>query len=259
MNTPLVNLTVENGVALIAISRPEALNALNQQVFTELEACLDQVKIMFPTKVRGVIITGLGEKAFVAGADLKEIHQLQVNSAKTFATRGQAVFRKIEHLPVPVLAAVNGYAFGGGLELALSCDFIYASVKAKVGLPEVLLGLIPGFGGTVRLSRVVGINYAREMILTGEPIAAEEGLAIGLFNKVLPPEDLLPQARKTMEAMKDRGPLAVAAAKRILLEVFDQALDQGLQTEAVQFSQLFSKPEPTEGAKAFLEKRKPVF
>lgn len=259
MSTPLVNLQIEDQIALVTIARPEALNALNANVLTDLEKTLAEIKIMFPTKVRGVIITGLGEKSFVAGADIKEIHSLDSEKGKNFAVRGQATFRKIEQLPVPVIAAVNGFAFGGGLELALSCDFIYASSKAKVGLPEVGLGLIPGFGGTVRLSRVVGLNFAREMILTGEPIGAEQGLQMGLFNKLCDPNELINEARKTLTNVKAKGPLAIAAAKKMILETFDQNLDQGLSSEASQFGNLFSEAEPKEGTKAFLEKRKAQF
>lgn len=259
MSTPLVNLNIEDGIALITLNRPEALNALNFNLLSELEARLGEVSIMFPTKVRGAIVTGFGEKSFVAGADIKEIADLKTDSAKTFAARGQKIFRQLEKLPVPVIAAVNGFAFGGGLELALSCDFIYASANAKVGLPEVGLGLIPGFGGTVRLSRVVGLNRSREMILTGDPINAEQALSFGLFNKVVPAAELLTEARKTLNSIKAKGPFAVAAAKKTVLETFDQSVDSAMETEAQQFGLLFAQAEPKEGTKAFLEKRKPSF
>lgn len=259
MTTKLVNLVVEEQIAVITMNRPEALNALNAEVLNELQMILSEIKVMFPTKVRGAIITGAGEKSFVAGADIKEIHSLTAPQGKIFAEKGQKIFRSIEQLPFPVIAAVNGFAFGGGLELALSCDFIYASDKAKVGLPEVGLGLIPGFGGTVRLSRVVGVNRAREMVLTGDPVAAEQALGFGLFNKVVPASELLTEAKKTLASIKAKGPQAVAMAKKSVLETFDQPLDQALQTEAQLFGNLFSGTEPAEGTKAFLEKRKPQF
>lgn len=254
-----VQLEIQDGIAVVTMNRPEALNALNFQLLSELELVLGEIKVMFPTKVRGLIITGIGEKSFVAGADIKEISQLNSDSGKTFAARGQKIFREIERLPLPVIAAVNGFAFGGGLELALSCDFIYASQKAKVGLPEVGLGLIPGFGGTVRLSRVVGLNVAREMILTGDPVSAELAHSFRLFNKVVEPAQLLEEAKKTLTSVKAKGPFAIAAAKKTILETFDQDLETALATEASAFGKLFSTSEPGEGTKAFLEKRKAQF
>lgn len=259
MTTKLVNLIVEDQIATVSLNRPEALNALNFELLAQLESVLSEAQTMFPAKVRGMIVTGVGEKSFVAGADIKEIHGLSAADGKTFAARGQKIFRSLEKLPFPVIAAVNGFAFGGGLELALACDFIYASNKSKVGLPEVGLGLIPGFGGTVRLSRVVGLNIAREMILTGDPITADQALQMRLFNRVTEPAELLEQAKKTLNSVKTKGPWAVAAAKKTVLETFDQNLDAALETEAAQFGNLFSKPEPAEGTKAFLEKRKAQF
>lgn len=254
-----VQLSLENHIATLTIQRPEALNALNAQVLKELEQHLTALKAKFPAEVRGLIITGAGEKAFVAGADIKEIHDLNGHDAIHFAERGQRIFRMIELLPFPVIAAVNGFALGGGLELALACDFIYAADSAKLGLPETNLGLIPGFGGTVRLSRVVGLNRAREIIFSAAPIPAAEAQTLGLVNRVVPRAELLPVARQTLEGMMTKGPVAVACAKRSILESYDHAVDAALAIEAKHFGELCAGTEAKEGTTAFLEKRKPAF
>jgi enoyl-CoA hydratase len=217
------------------------------------------VEKAFPKECLGLVITGQGEKSFVAGADIKEMRGLNPIEAETFARRGQGIFRQIEKLPVPVIAAVNGFALGGGLELALACDFIYASENARMGLPEVSLGLIPGFGGTVRLARAIGLAKAREMIFTGDMIKADQALAMGLVNRVLPQAELLPAAMKTLETAATRGPLAVQTAKKSTLEAFDQEIDLGLKTESAYFANLFSTQDVNEGTAAFVEKRKALF
>lgn len=261
-----LKLDVVNSIATLTVNRPEALNALNQQVVKELGEALASLEKKFPAEVKGLIITGAGEKAFVAGADIREINSLTTaggsasrQAAQEFAKLGHQNLRRLEKLPFPVIAAVNGFALGGGLELALACDFIYASENAKLGLPEVSLGLIPGFGGTVRLTRIVGENRAREMILSGNPLSASEALQIGLVNKVVPQSELLKESLKTMTSILSRGPLAVAAAKRVILEGASQALDQAINTEISGFAELFALKDTQEGTKAFLEKRKAEF
>lgn len=255
----VVQLSFADKIATLTIQRPEALNALNHQVLEELSQHIEAIQGKSFSEVRAVIITGSGEKAFVAGADIKEINQLDPASAKKFADKGQSLFRRIEALKVPVVAAVNGFALGGGLELALACDFILASENAKFGLPEVSLGLIPGFGGTVRLSRIVGLNRAREIIFTGDMIPAALALDIGLANKVVPLAELLPTAKKIIDSICSRGPLAVAAAKRSVLKCFDLDLDAAMACEAGEFAKLFESKDVKEGTSAFVEKRKANF
>lgn len=259
MSFESLKLETDGKIWTLTISRPESLNALNAQVISELSEALTQVERAFPKNCLGLIITGAGEKAFVAGADIKEMRGLTPEQGETFARKGQAVFRQIEKLPVPVLAAVNGFALGGGLELALACDFIYASENARVGLPEVTLGLIPGFGGTVRLARVVGLNQAREMIYTGDMIKADQMQQLRLANKVVPAAELMTTAKKTMEIIASRGPIAVQMAKRSTLMAHDQEVDLAMKTESGLFAGLFSSKDMNEGTTAFVEKRKPTF
>lgn len=249
----------ESGVEILILNRPAALNALNLELLQELENYLHSLMQKSYGEVRALIVTGQGDKAFVAGADIKEMSGMNVKEAQKFSESGQRVFRLFETLRLPVIAAVNGFALGGGLELALSCDFIYASENAKLGLPEVGLGLIPGFGGTARLSRVVGINRAREMILTGEMISAQEAMNCGLINKVVPAADLMATVLKTAQTLASRGPIAVAKAKFSIEETFDLNIDQGLGLEAHTFAHLFEAQDTKEGMSAFIEKRKPAF
>lgn len=252
-----VRLEVSENIACITIDRPAALNALNRAVMQGLDRILQDVSVR--KEVRGVLITGAGEKAFVAGADIAELAQMNEDGAKAFAQDGHRIFEKIEKLPVPVVAAVNGFALGGGLELALACDFIYASENAKLGLPEVTLGLIPGFGGTARLARVIGLNRARELVMSGLPVTAAQALQIGLVNEVVPLVSLLPRVREVLGQMTARGPMAVAAAKRSMLEQEGLRLAQQLSIEAQAFSRLFASEDYKEGTQAFLQKRKPQF
>jgi len=254
-----VQLQVENRIALITINRPESMNALSSVVLSELEAVLFEVKKMDYDKARCLVITGAGDKAFVAGADIKEINSLDQSKALKFAEQGHKVFRLLEQLPIPTIAAVNGFALGGGLELALSCDFIYAAEKAKLGLPEVSLGLIPGFGGTIRLQRVVGKARAREMILSGTPVTAAEALACGLVNKVFAGDQLMKEVMATATVIVSRGPVALAAAKQSLEETEVKELNIAMDLEAQNFSNLFRSQDVVEGTTAFIEKRKPVF
>ncbi len=254
-----LKLEISNSIGILTINRAESLNALNAQVLTELSIALTEISQLNYSEIKVLILTGAGEKAFVAGADIKEIHQLKMDSAEKFAERGQAVFRQLEKLSIPVIAAVNGFALGGGLELALACDFIYASENAKFGLPEVTLGLIPGFGGTIRLARALNLPRAKEMIYSGSMISAEEAFVLGLVNKVCSKTELLSSAQTTAENICARAPLAVAAAKRSISESYDHDVDSGMAIEATQFAALFQSQDVKEGTQAFIEKRKARF
>lgn len=243
-------------VSIVTINRPQALNALNTAVLNDLEKFFKAAKE--DKSCRIIILTGSGDKAFVAGADIKEISTLDQKTSQEFALKGQSIFSMIESLPQVVIGAINGFTLGGGLELALSCDFLIATPTSKFGLPEVSLGLLPGFGGTQRLSRLVGLSKAREMIFTGKHISSEEALKIGLVNQVVegsPVEAALQISNKILA----NGPHAIAHAKRAINSGFDVELSKGLQIEAEQFSMLFDRPEQKEGIQAFIEKRKPTF
>jgi enoyl-CoA hydratase len=256
MTTQNVRVEGESGpIATVTIDRPKVLNALDDTTLRELGA----VFAALGGAVRCVILTGAGEKAFVAGADIAAMAGLTVDEARAFAERGHAVALAIEALPVPVIAAVNGFALGGGLELALACDFALASTNAKLGLPEVGLGIIPGFGGTQRLARRIGIGRARELVYTGSTIGAEEALRLGLVNAVTPPADLLPATRALAEKIASRGPLAVAAAKKAVGQGADLPLGEALALERELFAGLFGTADRREGMQAFLEKRSPQF
>lgn len=248
-----------NGVWLLTINRPEALNALNSEVLNEMGEALRQVGEMHYSDAKALIITGAGEKSFVAGADIKEMSDLNEEEALAFAVRGQSIFHELTLLKIPVIAAVNGFALGGGCELALGCDFIYASENAKFGLPEVGLGLIPGFGGTVRLARAVGQRRARELTYTGQMISAQEALEYRLVNKVTSKEELLNEAIKTAEMIATKAPIAVGSSKRSINQAWDMDVEEAQKNEAHIFSELFHSEDMREGTKAFMEKRKPQF
>lgn len=247
------------GIWLLTINRPEALNALNSVVLNEVSEVLRQIGEMPYDDARAIVITGAGEKAFVAGADIKEINALDEQKALVFAQRGQSIFHELSLLKIPVIAAVNGFALGGGCELALGCDFIYASENAKFGLPEVSLGLIPGFGGTVRLARAIGQRRACEWTYTGGMISAQEAQGMGLVNKVLPQADLLSAVMKTVEAILSKAPLAVSAAKKSINESWDMDVEEAQRNEANIFAELFNSEDVKEGTSAFIEKRKAQF
>jgi len=253
------HLSPKGDIWLLTIDRPQSLNALNSQVLSELGEALSILEKKSFTEAKCLVLTGAGEKAFVAGADIKEMNGLDAVGGKSFAEKGQSLFRRFENLQIPVIAAVNGFALGGGLELALSCDFIFASENAKLGLPEVSLGLIPGFGGTVRLSRAIGLNRAKELVFTGDMVGVQEAYRMGLVNKITPLSELIPTALKSAELIAKRGPLAVRHAKRSLQKSYDQDIDQGMRTEALEFSGLFSTHDFQEGTSAFVEKRAPIF
>jgi len=252
-----VKLELEGTLAIITIDRPKALNALNPQVLTELADCI--AKVATDMSLRALIVTGAGEKAFVAGADIAAMANFTAQEAKTFGEQGHGVMDALESLAVPVIAAVNGFALGGGSELALACDFIYASEKAKFGLPEVTLGVIPGFGGTQRLTRLLGRARAKELIFTGEIIDAAKAKQIGLALEVVPSEELMPFCKKVAATISKRGPLAVAQAKTAIDAGADLSLEAGNALERHAFSMLFGTGDQKEGMAAFLAKRPPEF
>jgi enoyl-CoA hydratase len=247
----------EGHVGILTLNRPQAMNALNSELMTELESFLEQVRA--EPAIRVLILTGSGPKAFVAGADIKEMDGMNTVSAQVLAERGQALFQKIEELPFATIAAVNGFALGGGLELAMACDFIIASENAKLGLPEVSLGLIPGYGGTQRLARYCGKAIARLMTFSGDLFTAEQCCLWGLVARVTPADQLLPTALKLATQIASRSPKAVSLAKKAILTGYDRSQVDGFKIEAQLFAETFSTQDKVEGVKAFIEKRAPQF
>ncbi len=252
-----IKLELDGPIAVLTIDRPKALNALNRQVLTEFSDAIGQVAANKTT--RALIVTGGGEKAFVAGADIAEMAGLSQAESTAFAELGHRVLDSLEGLPIPVIAAVNGFALGGGTELALACDFIYASEKAKFGQPEVVLGVIPGFGGTQRLTRIVGRARAKEIIFTGEMIDAAKAKEIGLALEVLPAAELMAHCKKVAGNIVKRGPLAVAQAKRVIDAGADLPLQDANKIEREGFAKLFGTGDQKEGMAAFVAKRPPEF
>ena len=243
----------DSRICTITFNNPKSLNALNSEILKLLKESLLSLK---SKDVLGVILTGSGEKSFVAGADIKEMLSMETEGASQFSLLGQEVTSLMESLPVPIIACVNGFAFGGGLEMALGADFIYCSNNALFGLPEVKLGLIPGFGGTQRLARVVGRNLAREIIYTGRNISSQEATLIGLVNKSFDSvEDLLSGAKKTLIKMQNNSMFAIGMAKQATLKGVDLDLEDGLKVESDTFSSLFESHDAKEGTRAFAEKR----
>jgi enoyl-CoA hydratase len=253
------NLLVEivDGVATLTVNSPRTLNALNSEVLGELECALFELNL--DAAVKAVVLTGAGEKAFVAGADIKEMSSMSSFEGHQFGRKGQRVMLLIEKMTKPVIAAVNGYALGGGLELALACDFIYASAKAKVGFPEVTLGIMPGFGGTQNLARLIGPNRANELIFTGKIIDAAKAAAWGIVNEVFPPEELLAKAKEAAALIAGMGTLGVAYAKDAIANGLNMTKEDGFRYEAALFGVLFSTEDQKEGMGAFVEKRKAEF
>ena len=250
-----IHLEKKGYVALITINRPKQLNALNKQVFQELSQALNYLEE--EKKIRVLILTGAGDKSFVAGADIKEFINFDEQQALTLSANGQkSLFDRIENYSKPVIAAINGYALGGGLELALSAHIRLASKRAKMGLPETTLGLIPGYGGTQRLPQIIGKGRALELILTSKMIDAEKGYEIGLINKVCQHEDLISTAMDMAGLIAKNAPNAQAAAIKAVNQAFTS---KGFKVEIEEFSRCFQTDEFKEGVSAFLEKRKPNF
>ncbi len=248
---------IKDKVAIVKINRPKKLNALNEATLKELSEVFTEIKNNEDVYV--AVLTGEGEKAFVAGADINELNRLDAISAKKFAEFGQAVFNLIENLGKPVIAAVNGFALGGGCELALACHFRIASENAKFGQPEVNLGIIPGYGGTQRLARQINSGRATQLILTGEMIDAEEAFRIGLVNKVYKPEELLDNALEIAKIIATKGQIAISYALQAIVASNNLSISEGLKLEATLFSLTTETEDFKEGTSAFLEKRKPNF
>ncbi|MFH2045710.1 MAG: enoyl-CoA hydratase-related protein [Pseudomonadota bacterium] len=257
MNYENIIFTVEDKIATIAFNRPKALNALNEKLFKELSDALDNISC--DENVRVLILTGAGEKSFVAGADITELAKFNSLEGKIFAKNGQTLIGRLQELPIPVIAAVNGFALGGGCEVVLACDIVYASEKAMFGLPEINLGLIPGFGGTQRLPRLIGTNMAKEMIFTGKMISASEAMTIGLVNRVFAPDALMDETLKTAKLIASKGKVSLRAAKQAVNNGINADLVTGCSIEADAFALCMSSKDKNEGTTAFLEKRKAVF
>ena len=248
---------VQEGIATIHFNRPKALNALNQALLAELSGALDD--IAGDESCRVLILTGAGEKSFVAGADITELATFSALQAKVFSRAGHAIIAKLQELPIPVMAAVNGFALGGGCEIALACDFIYAAENAKFGLPEITLGLIPGFGGTQRLPRLIGANMAKELIFTGRMITAGEAAQIGLVNRVIAGAALMEEVLKTARDIAAKGRVSLRAAKQAVNHGLNTDLATGCHIETDAFALVLASPDAKEGTTAFLEKRRAVF
>lgn len=251
-----VYLTKDGQIATIVINNPP-VNALNEQVMEGLNNIL--VDLENSSDIQAVIITGAGEKAFVAGADISEFLTLNEVTSKPFITKGQAIINKIEDLHIPVICAIKGFTLGAGCELALACDIRIAEVNAKLGLPEVSLAIIPGYGGTQRLSRLVGVGKAKELIFSGNTISAEEAHRIGLVEKLVPDGEALQSAKDLAVKISSRGPLAVSKAKQAINKGYDLPLEKGLELEAQLCSELYATEDKNEGSLAFFAKRNPQF
>ena len=250
-----IKTNTENGICTLTISAPKSLNALNSTILKELDASIDNLD----KSVKVLIITGDGEKSFVAGADISEMQNLDAEQGENFGRLGAQVFRKIETLDIPVIAAVNGFALGGGCELAMACDIRICSDNAKFGQPEVGLGIIPGFSGTYRLAKLVGMGYAKEMIYTGKAIRADEALRIGLVNAVYPQAELMEAANKMAAKICAMAPIAVRYAKLCIEAEYDLEADEAIAYENKVFGMCFATKDQKEGMTAFLTKGKPNF
>ncbi len=244
-------------IAILTINRPSKLNALNIQVLRELKTCLSEIR---ESGIKGLIVTGEGEKAFIAGADIAEMKPMTTGEATAFSELGQQVSLCFESLPFPCIAAVNGFALGGGFEMAMSCDFIFASANAVFGLPEVKLGLVPGFGGTQRLARIVGERRAKELMMSGRNVTSEEAKKLGIALEVFPTKaELMTACQDWMKVSSQNSSYAISRAKYALRQGFSESIEDGLMFERDEFGNIFQTPEMIEGTSAFLEKRKANF
>jgi enoyl-CoA hydratase len=252
-----VDVARDGAVAVVTIDRQDALNALDVATLTELRDRLRELG--GDTGVRALVLTGAGDRAFVAGADIKYMSGLSPEQAKAWGALGHEAGTLLETMPKPTIAAINGFALGGGCELALACDIRYASSRAKLGQPEINLGIVPGWGGTQRLARVCGVGVAKELIFTGRTVDAAEALRIGLVNAVFEPEELLPKARETAASLAAKSPVALALAKRLCNLTLGVDHAGGLETEVNSFGELFASEDAREGLTAFVEKREPTF
>ncbi len=257
MSYETINFEKEAGIAVLRFNRPKALNAINPEVLLEVGEVLSQVEKDESIKV--LVLTGEGDRAFVAGADISHMSRLSPLEMRHFSRVGQELLFKLENLSIPVIASVNGFALGGGLEIAMACDFVYASEKAKFGQPEISLGLIPGFGGTQRLPRLIGKPMAKELCLTGNMIGAQEAKEIGLINKVFPPDKLWGETMNTARLISEKGSVSLKAAKDCIGRGVDVDLRDGCYMESDAFGLCIVSPDAQEGMTAFLEKRKPKF
>jgi enoyl-CoA hydratase len=257
MKNELLDVGIADGIALVRVNRPDKLNALNAAVMDEMAQTFDALRV--DAAVRGVLVTGAGEKAFVAGADIAELARMSPLEGVEVSRKGQQVFRMLETMPKPTIAAINGFALGGGLELALACHMRTASSKARFGLPEVRLGIIPGYGGTVRLPRLVGRGRALELILSGEMIDAAEAHRIGLVNRIHEPDELLAETRALLAKIVANGPVALALAIESVDHAQGTHTEDGLHLESDLFGLLAGTDDMHEGMTAFLEKRTPTF
>ncbi|MDD6104388.1 MAG: enoyl-CoA hydratase-related protein [Bacteroidales bacterium] len=247
---------IEQGIALLSINSPATLNALSRQVLEDIDRCISRVDL---SSVSVLIITGAGEKAFVAGADISQMAGLDKYDGEEFGNYGSRIFNKIEDLKIPVIAAVNGFALGGGCELAMACDIRIASDKARFGQPEVKLGIIPGFSGTYRLAKLVGQGYAKEMIYSGRMINAEEALRIGLVNHVVPAGELMEYVLNLSRDIRANAPIAVSKAKSCINCNYDMSRGDAISMENIRFGECFDTEDQKEGMEAFLAKRVPHF
>ena len=253
LETEFIKYEEEGMIAVLTINRPKALNALNSKVLDELDKTLDSIDT---NKIRALIITGAGEKSFVAGADIGEMSSLTKEQGKAFGKKGNDVFRKLETFPIPVIAAINGFALGGGCEISMSCDIRICSDNAIFGQPEVGLGITPGFGGTQRLARLVGQGMAKQMIYTGRNIKADEAFRIGLVNAVYPQNELLNEAKKMAETIARQAPIAVRNAKKAINDGLQVDMDKAIEIEEELFGNCFETEDQRAGMGNFLEKDK---
>jgi enoyl-CoA hydratase len=253
----VITVTRDDAVATVTVDRQEALNALDLPTLTELRDRL--LELQDDATVRVVVLTGAGDRAFVAGADIKYMSGLDVAGGTEWGELGHSCGRLLETMPKPTIAAVNGFALGGGCELALACDLRYASTKAKLGQPEVNLAIIPGWGGTQRVARVCGLGVAKDLILTGRTVEAEEALRIGLVGAVYEPDELMAKVGETARTLAARSPIALAAAKQALNQALQGDHAENLDAEASSFGGLFASEDAKEGMTAFAEKREPNF